>query len=100
MELIYLIIILMLVAFVFKSFNGFIYLIVIFDILFRILTFIKNNINLGEMNLIISKYFSPSIPAIIHKYTSGDLATILMWILVAIYLIFLALIIKYLWDRK
>lgn len=100
MELIYFIIILMLVAFLFKSINGFIYLVVIFDIIFRILTFVKMNLNLGEINDIIGQYVPISIPAIIEKYTSGALTTGFMWLLVIIYVIFLSLIIKYLMDRR
>jgi hypothetical protein len=100
MEIIYFIVILMLVAFLFKSINGFIYLVVSFDILFRILTFIKMNLNLGEINAIIGKYIPASIPAIIDKYTSGAVTTGFMWVLVLIYAIFLFLIIKYLIDRR
>lgn len=84
----------------FRSLDGSVYLICTLDIFFRILTFIKTNLNVPEISSFISKYFPESIPAIINKYTDGVLSDILIWVYVVIFIIFLFYTIKVLWKKR
>lgn len=70
------------------------------DIFFRILNYIKNNINLDEVSNFIGKYFPESIPSIINKYTDGILSTILMWVYVAVFALFLFYTVRMLWKKR
>ena len=75
-----------------KNLVKFVFNIVVFyiiSIFFRILTFIKNNLGVGEISSFISKYFPESIPSIIYKYTDGVVSTILIWIYVLMFAMFL-----------
>lgn len=70
------------------------------DIFFRILNYIKNNISLDEVSNFIGKYFPESIPSIINKYTDGILSTILMWVYVAVFALFLFYTVRMLWKKR
>ena len=86
--------------FFFRKFKSSIYFIASLDIFFRILTFVKNNIGVKEISNFVSKYFPESIPGVINKYTNGIVATILMWVYVAVFAIFLFYTVKILWKKK
>lgn len=99
-DLIVLIVLLLLVIMFFKRFSSFVFFIAIMDIFLRIITFIKYNIGLKDVSAIIGKYLPESIIAIIHKYSSGIVATILDWAFVVIMIIFLSYIIKIFIKKK
>jgi len=84
----------------FRSLEGSVYFISSLDIFFRILTFIKNNLGISEISIFISKYFPESIPGIIYKYTDGILSTILIWIYVAMFALFLFYTVRILWKKR
>ena len=84
----------------FRKFNSSVYYIASLDIFFRILTFVKNNLGVEEISAFISKYFPESIPNIIYKYTDGIVTTILMWIYVAMFAVFLFYTVKILWKKR
>lgn len=84
----------------FRSLEGSVYLICILDIFFRILNFIKVNLNVSEISTFISKYFPESIPSIIYKYTDGVLSDILVWVYVVVFIIFLVYTVKVLWKKR
>ncbi len=88
------------VIFFYKDFKSFIYLIGSIDILLRILNFIKENSNVKELNDLIKAYFPKSIPDIIGKYTDGTFYTIIMWLYVIVFAIFLGYIIRTIIKRK
>jgi hypothetical protein len=71
----------------FKKFNSYIYGFAIVDILFRILYFIRSNVNIPFVNDILS-YLPTSTTGLIEKYASGVLKTILLWVVVILYIIF------------
>ena len=52
-DLIVFIVLLILVVMFFKRFSSFVFFVAIFDILLRILTFIKNNIGLPDLSAVI-----------------------------------------------
>ena len=84
----------------FRKLDSSVYYIASLDIFFRILTFIKNNLGSKEVSTFISKYFPESIPGVIDKYTDGVLCTILMWIYVAMFALFLFYTVKILWKKR
>lgn len=99
-DLIILIILILVVVMFFKRFSSFVFFIAIVDIFLRILTFIKYNIGLRDVSALIGKYIPENIIAIIHKYSSGLVATILDWAFVIIMMIFLSYIIKIFIHKK
>ena len=74
----------------------------IVDIFLRILTFIKNNIGLGDVRNIIGKYLPESVFDIINKYTYSipTLNIVLKWAFVVIMGIFLFYITKIFLKKK
>lgn len=100
MDLAILIILLAVVIFFFRRFSCFIYFIAIADMFLRILTFIKLNVNVPELYALINRYIPESIPAIIGKYTNGIIYTIIMWVYVVIFCIFLFYSTRILFKKK
>lgn len=99
-DLVVLIILILIVVMFFKRFDSFVYFIAIIDIFLRILTFIKNNIGLPDVAALIGKYFPESLFAVIDKYTSGIVTTIINWVFVFIMMIFLSYVTKFFLKKK
>lgn len=99
-DLIVLVVLILLVIMFFKRFSSFVFSIAIIDMFLRIVTFIKYNIGLPDVSAVIGKYIPENIIAIIHKYSSGIIATILDWIYVIIMIIFLSYVIKIFISKK
>ncbi len=99
-DLIIIIVILVLVGLYFRRFSNFVYAFAIIDIFLRILDFIRLNVPVTELQNLISKYFPSSIAGIIYNYTGGILTTILIWIYVVLYCIFLGYLFKTFIHRK
>lgn len=96
-DLIIIIILLILVAFVFRKFSSFIYSIVIIDLFFRIVDYIVDKLpGMTE----IDNFLPDSIPTILAKYTNGTLYDVLEWIYVGVYAIFLGYIIVYFVKKR
>lgn len=102
MDLAILIILIALVIFFFKRFSSFVYFIAIADMLLRILTFIKYQTaaSVPELYALINKYIPENIPAIIGKYTNGIIETIILWLYVIIFCIFLFYTIRIFFKKK
>lgn len=100
MDLAIFLILMALVIFFFKRFSSFIYFIAIVDIFLRILTFIKNNVNVPELYALINKYIPENIPSIIGRYTNGIIYTVLVWIYVIIFCIFLFYVTRTFFRKK
>lgn len=99
-DVIIVLLLLIAVIFVFRKFSSFVYAVAIIDIFLRILSFVKDN-SVPELHNLIDKYFPESIPAIIGNYSNGIFYSILMWIYVAIFTVFLFYITKYfIYKRK
>ena len=84
----------------FRRLDASVYFIASLDIFFRILTFIANNVGLPDLSKFIKTYFPESIPGVIYKYTDGVVSTILIWIYVIMYTIFLFYTVKILWKKR
>ena len=95
-DLVVLIILLLVVIFLFRRFSSFVYAVAIVDIL----TFIKDHCGLPDVSALIDKYIPESIIAIIGRYTSGIVYTILIWIFIIIMIIFEFYIIKFFIKKK
>ena len=95
-----LIILIILLVFIFiygKHFQTYIFGIAMVDILFRCLTFLKNNLPISKY---IKDYVPEDIPSIIYKYTDDTISILLMWTYVIIMIIFLYFVIKIFIKRK
>ena len=78
----------------FRRFSKLVYAFGIIDIFLRLLHFIANNIGIKAFARWANKYFPASIPAIIDKYSSGVLYTILLWVYIVIMVFFLGYTIR------
>ena len=99
-----LIIFILLVIFVIAFFRDFmyvVYLVVSVDMLFRLLHFIANNVDVEELTVLIYKYIPSSVPNLISKYTGDNIfSTIFLWIIFGLYCVFLVRIIRDLIKKK
>ena len=94
------VLILLIVVVVFlRKYSSFVYAFAIIDIFLRIMTFIKNN-TVPELKSLIGKYLPESIAAIIGRYSSGLVYTLLMWLYVIIFAIFLGYITNYFIHKR
>jgi hypothetical protein len=84
----------------FRKFSSIVYTICIFDILLRIITKVETMISVEKYSFYVNKYIPESIMSVIDKYTSGTVYTVANWVYVSIYLIFIILIIKNLFNKK
>lgn len=73
----------------YKRFSSYVYLFSFSDILFRILTFINKQLYLGGVEGIIDTYIPASIYLVITEYTTDIVETVLVWIYVGLFVIFL-----------
>jgi len=99
-DLIILILIILLVAFTFKRYHSFVFIIAIIDIFLRLLTFIKQNIPTNSLTIFLNNYVPNNIFSIINSYTTGILNTILKWAFVFIMFNFLYYIVKIFLKKK
>lgn len=100
MDLAIFIVLLVLVVLLFKRVSSMIYFFAIVDIFLRIVTFIRLNIGVPSISRFITKYFPTSIAGIITNYSTGILETILLWIYVIIYIVFLGYITRTFIKKK
>lgn len=84
----------------FRKFSSSVYFIASLDIFFRILTFVRDHIGVKEISEFIRAYFPESIPSVIYRYTDGVLSTILMWVYVALFAVFLFYTVRILWKKR
>ncbi len=84
----------------FRSLSGSVYFVASLDIFFRILTFIRDHLGIEEVSRFIRTYFPESIPSIIYKYTDGIFSTILMWVYVILFIVFLFYTVRILWHKR
>ena len=99
-DLVVLVVLILVVIMYFRRFSSFVYFIAIVDIFLRILTFIKNNIDLPDLAAVIDNYIPESILAIVGNYTSGLLYTIIAWAYIVIMAIFLFYNTKFFIKKK
>jgi len=98
MDIIILVLIIVLIAVIFKKPSNTIIFIGLVDIFLRIVNFIGNNTT-KEINALINKYLPSSIPGILAKYSSGTIETILIWGYVVLMSMFLYYVFRMLLRR-
>lgn len=99
-DLIVLIVLILIVVMFFKRFSSFVFFIAIIEIFLKIISFIKNNIGLNDVKMLLDKYLPDNIFSIINKYSSGVINIIFKWIFVIIMIIFLSYVIKIFLKKK
>ena len=99
MDAIIFLILLVVVIIFFKRFSNTVFFVAIFDILLRILTFLRDN-TFKEVKTFLSKYIPENIPHIISKYTHGTFYTLLVWLYAIIMMTFLYYVIRIFIKRK
>lgn len=99
MELIIIFGLLVIVMFVFKRFDSFVYSLAAIDIFFRIVHFLKNNIASPELQKFVTNNFPASIPSLIDKHTYGVFNEVLIWAYVINFIILEIYIIKALIEK-
>lgn len=97
-DVIILLIVVLLIAFIFKKPSNAIIFLGLIDIFLRIINFIGNNTS-KDINAIINKYFPSSIEGLVMKYSSGTLETILVWGYVILMSMFLYYVFRMLLRR-
>lgn len=98
MDIVILLIIVLLVAIIFKKLSNTIIFLGLVDIFLRIVNFIGNN-TIKEINSFVNKYFPASIPGIISKYSSDIIETVLIWGYVILMCMFLYYVFRMLLRR-
>ena len=99
-DLVVFFVLLALVFIFFKKFDCYVYFIAIFDMILRILTFIRFNIGLPDVAALIGKYIPENIPAIVGRYLTGTLYTIVVWIYVIFMMIFVFYTARIFWKKR
>ena len=101
-DLIILVILMIVVIMFFKRFSSFVFFIAIVDIFLRLCSFVKNNIPLRDVSIIIGKYLPDSLLAIIDSYTGSIniLNIILRWSYFLLMCIFFGYIVKIFLKKK
>ncbi len=99
MSLIILLVVLVLILVVCRNFASFLYAFAISDIVLRIIAFINSQLNVASVNNILNK-FPNSIEAMIAADSSGVIYTVLMWIYVALYMVFVSYLIPTFFRKR
>ena len=89
MDLIILLLLVILTIIFFRRLSNVVYVICIIDIFLRILDRLEVMIGVPEFSNLVNKYFHNSILEIINSYTTGIINTILVWLLLITYIVFL-----------
>ena len=90
----------LLAAMVSYDFDNIVYVICIIDIFLRILDRLDHLLGVPEFSNLVNKYFHNSILDIINSYTTGIINTILVWLLLVIYIVFLYYVIRTFFRKK
>ena len=93
-DVIILVVILILVAIFFKRYSSFVLALGIIETFLRIISFIKNNIGLSDVALVLNKYLPDNTFTIIDKYTKGIINKGLKWLFIIFMCSFLFYITK------
>ena len=100
MDLIVVILLIVLTIIFFRRFSNVVYVICIIDMFLRILNRIDVLLGIKEFSNFVNKYFHNSMLDIIGSYSSGIIYTILSWVLLFIYVVFLFYVIKTFFRKK
>ena len=100
MDLIILIILIVLTIVFFRKLSNTVYVICIIDIFLRIISKIEVLLGIKEIYNLVNRYLPDSLLAVINSYSSGIINTILVWLYVGIYVIFLYYVVCTFFRKK
>lgn len=84
----------------YKRFSSYVYLFAFSDIFFRVISFINSNLNLGGIEKFINTYIPSSIYSVIVEYTSDIIETVLIWLYVGLFVVFLYYTLRILLKKR
>ena len=100
MDLIILLVLIVLTLVFFRRFSNFVYVICIMDIFLRIMSLLEQLLHIKEFSNLVNTYLPNSVHAIINAHSSGIINTVLVWLYLGIYIVFLGYIIKTFFRKK
>lgn len=100
MDIIVIVFLIVITILFFRRLSNVIYVICIMDIFLRLVSMIEELLHIKELSNIINKYLPNSIYSVINSKSSGIINTILVWIYIGVYVIFLCYIIKTFFKKK
>ena len=100
MDLIVILILIIAVAIIYKKFRNVVYFIGIMEIFFRLIHAIVANLKIQEVTRFVNNYIPSSLAGVLHKYSSGLLYDVFIWILIAIFCVFEYFLIKSFIKKK
>lgn len=100
MDLIILLILIVLTIIFFRRFSNVVYVICIIDIFLRILNRLDIMLGVPEFSKLVNKYFHNSLLDIINAYSTGMINTVLVWLLLGIYVVFLFYVVQTFFRKK
>lgn len=84
----------------YKKFSSYIYLFAFTDICFRVLNYINSQIYLNGVHEFVNQYIPSSIYSVIVKYTTDLIETVLIWVYVGFFVVFLYYTLQILLKKK
>ena len=101
-DLIVLIVLIIAVVYFFRRFSSFVYLMCAMDMLYRLLHFISENVQVPELSALIDKYIPYSMVDMFANYVGADgiIYIIISWAMFVLYCIFLFYTVRILVKRK
>lgn len=100
MDLIIILLLVILTIIFFRRLSNVVYVICIIDIFLRILSRLEIMLGVPEFSTLINKYFHNSMLDIINSYTTGIINTILVWLLLVTYIVFLFYVTQTFFRKK
>ena len=89
MDLIIILVLIILTIIFFRRFSNVVYIICIIDMFLRIISKIEVLLGIKEISNLVNRYLPDSLLAVINSYSYGIINTILVWLYLGIYVIFL-----------
>ena len=100
MDLIIILVLIIITIIFFRRFSNVVYIICIIDIFLRIISKIEVLLGIKEISNLVNRYLPDSLLAVINSYSSGIINTILVWLYVGIYVIFLYYVVCTFFRKK
>lgn len=100
MDLIIILVLIILTIIFFRRFSNVVYIICIIDMFLRIISKIEVLLGIKEISNLVNRYLPDSLLAVINSYSSGIINTILVWLCVGIYVIFLYYVVCTFFRKK
>lgn len=100
MDLIIILVLIILTIIFFRRFSNVVYIICIIDMFLRIISKIEVLLGIKEFSNLVNRYLPDSLLAVINSYSSGIINTILVWLYVGIYVIFLYYVVCTFFRKK